>query len=178
MAQQTKMTNFKKVQEFNTLFDVERLNKHNPNVFTEKKDLVEFRMSLIREEMRELEEAVKDGDYTETRDALADILYVVYGMQDCLGIDGDDDFRLVHDSNMSKACENETDAVETVASYKTKYVNNDKKYDSPYYYYVEGSDKWVIKNKSTGKVLKSLKYKPVDLTDLSYGVDNMNLNGK
>ena len=37
-------------------------------------------MKLIREEVEELEDAVKNHDLTETIDALSDILYVVYGM--------------------------------------------------------------------------------------------------
>ena len=157
-------TNYQKVHEFNTMNNVERLNKHNPNVFGENPALVKFRMDLIREEMKELEEAVAEGDYVETRDALADILYVVYGMQDCLGINGDEDFELVHDSNMSKACNDEEEAMKTVADYEEKYANGTSKYDSPYYYYSEEANKWVIKNKNTGKVLKSINYKPVDLS--------------
>ena len=44
-------------------------------------------MDLIREEVQELEEAVKQKDYKETMDALGDIVYVCYGMATSMGID-------------------------------------------------------------------------------------------
>ena len=53
---------------------------------------MDLRMGLIREEMKELEEAVSNRDRKETIDALTDILYVVYGMGDCVGINLDKSF--------------------------------------------------------------------------------------
>ena len=47
----------------------------------------------IKEEIEELNDAIKVNDVKETRDALGDILYVVYGMADILGIDIDYIFR-------------------------------------------------------------------------------------
>ena len=59
----------------------------------------------------------------ETIDALADILYVVYGAGASFGIDLDKAFDIVHRSNMSKLCQTEEDAIETVRIYKEKYDN-------------------------------------------------------
>jgi predicted HAD superfamily Cof-like phosphohydrolase len=160
-------TNYQKVKEFNECADVDRYNSLSSdetpekNVFTEKKDLLKLRMDLIREEMRELEEAVEQKNIVEVRDALADILYVVYGMQDTLGIDGDNDYSIVHNSNMSKFCISEEEATKTVHSYQERYNKGEVPYDSPYTHFLKNQNKWVVKNRSTGKVLKSINYTQV-----------------
>jgi hypothetical protein len=81
---------------------------------------------------------------------------------------------------MSKLCKTEDEAKETVAFYQTKYEmykNHYQEfcdkfgpesfeaktiyspYDSPYYY--KSGDYYLVKNKSTGKALKSINYTPV-----------------
>ncbi len=60
-------------------------------------------MSLIREEVYELEKAAKEKDLVEVIDALGDILYVTYGMGVALGIDLDKAFSLIHFSNTPKS---------------------------------------------------------------------------
>lgn len=154
-------TNFEKVCEFNRCAEVDRCHLTSVSVFTEKRDLIKQRMDLIREEVRELECAVSENDMVEVRDALADILYVVYGMQDAMGIDGDSDFNVVHQSNMSKFCNTLEEANATVSSYQEKYAKSQSPYDSPYHHYLENEGKWVVKNKSTNKVLKSINYNKV-----------------
>jgi len=163
MDTQTDMsrTNFGKVCEFNRCAEVDRCQLTSASVFTEKRDLIKQRMELIREEVRELECAVSENDMVEVRDALADILYVVYGMQDAMGIDGDSDFDVVHESNMSKFCNTLEEANATVSSYQEKYEKSQSPYDSPYHHYLENEGKWVVKNKSTGKILKSINYNKV-----------------
>lgn len=112
------VTNFENVSIFNAVFKCKRLRKIDPDIFDNNPKLVAFRMALIREEVAELEEAVKTKDMVETIDALADILYVVYGMADALGIDADKAFKIVHRSNMSKACVTQQEAEDTVMLYK------------------------------------------------------------
>ena len=275
-------TNFQKVQEFNRAFDMvpkEPMNYDDtdaflhirPSLFTDEPKTIKLRLDLIDEEIKELNQAIKNEDFLETRDALADILYVVYGMADVLGInidsyfsnhikigskitekltnfnyiknthDGnsfipdidtidilpmvqtainicykdlemycnyikiigvienasnynvnnnfeiianhiynilkwvysyaylsginaDADFAIVHDSNMSKLCDTEADAIITVGDYIEKYVAGTSPYDSPYYYELPELGKWIVKNKSSGKALKNIKYRKVDFT--------------
>ena len=156
-------TNFQKVAHFNQTFQAERHSSIPDDLFNSKADLIKFRLSLITEEYKELVQACTDKDITEVRDALSDILYVVYGMQDALGIDGDGDFDKVHNSNMSKVCVSEAEAQETVENYKRKYKEGNSPYDSPYFIKVDET-RYLIKNESTGKVLKSINYKSVDLS--------------
>ena len=75
----------------------------------EKPERVKFRVELIKEELAELIDAVKDNNIKEIVDALSDILYVTYGMGAELGIDLDKSFDIVHDSNMTKFCKTEHD---------------------------------------------------------------------
>ena len=62
----------------------------------------DLRVDLIAEELEELELALSNKDIVEVADALTDLLYVVYGAGHAFGIDLDECFDEVHESNMSK----------------------------------------------------------------------------
>ena len=64
--------------------------------------IVQLRYDLIKEELDELNQAIKERDIKEVADALTDILYVTYGAGHAFGIDLDKCFNEVQDSNMSK----------------------------------------------------------------------------
>jgi predicted HAD superfamily Cof-like phosphohydrolase len=112
-------SNFLKVSNFNKVFGVDRYDTPQPNIFTKNPKLVELRLALITEEVNELIDAVKNHDFTEVVDALADILYVVYGAGDCFGVDLDEAYQIVHSSNMTKICKSEDEAIKTVEWYKS-----------------------------------------------------------
>ena len=79
-------------------FDQEVKNKAEfPN-----EKVVKLRVDLIKEELDELGQAIKDKDIKEVADALTDILYVTYGAGHAFGIDLDKCFEEVQQSNMSK----------------------------------------------------------------------------
>ena len=92
------MTNFDKVGIFMKTFGQDVKNK--PSLSTDK--INELRLSLIKEELDELKEAMKNKDLLEVADALTDILYVTYGAGHAFGIDLDKCFDEVQNSNMSK----------------------------------------------------------------------------
>jgi predicted HAD superfamily Cof-like phosphohydrolase len=285
-------TNFNKVQHFNRAFDMVSLKpetyiksykKSNNTIidpyyafrfelFTNSPKTILLRLHLITEEINKLDDAIKNNDIIETRNALANILYVVYGMADVLGVEidyifqqlcinnnmneylnnnsiisnftytsnkignnpiefldifnynelnkqdilnilqdniintynnierlslsfedieylfkdlsneiaillkwvysyckiagfnADYDFAIVHDSNMSKLCISEDEEITTFNDYTLKYKTGSSPYDTPLYYYLPILKKWIIKNKSTGKVLKNINYRKVDFT--------------
>ncbi|TFC86579.1 nucleotide pyrophosphohydrolase [Cryobacterium sp. TMT4-31] len=64
--------------------------------------LAQLRIALLEEEVGEFRVAAESGDLVGVADALADILYVVYGSALTYGIDLDAVVREVHRSNMSK----------------------------------------------------------------------------
>ena len=92
---------------------------------------------------------------------LYNLLCWTYMMTIFLGVNADEDFSIVHDSNMSKLCDSEQDASDTVNDYELKYKAGKSPYDSPYYYYLPNLNKWIVKNLSSGKALKNIKYKKV-----------------
>lgn len=157
-------TNFEKVVDFNTQFGVLQSATLTPKPDIIKTDpkQVEFCLKLIREEMGELEQAVKDSNYVEMVDALADILYVVYGAGCRIGMDMDKAFALVHENNMSKLCSTEDEAIKTVQYYLDNKATLG--YDTPSYRLAPDGIHWVVYNESTKKILKSINWKPVDLT--------------
>ena len=89
------------------------------------------------------------------------LLKNTYLLATMYNIDADSDFAIIHESNMSKLCDTEQDAKDTVADYVMKYKNGKSPYDSPYYYELPKLKKWIVKNKSSGKALKNIKYKEV-----------------
>ena len=96
------MTNFEKVKMFMLTYGQEVKTKSE---FSDDKTN-KLRVDLIKEELNELTNAMKEKDLTEVADALTDILYVTYGAGHAFGIDLDKCFDEVQNSNMSKLDEN------------------------------------------------------------------------
>ena len=96
------MSNFNKVKTFMKIFGQEVKTK--PSFSTDK--INSLRYDLIEEELEELKIAMKNKDLLEVADALTDILYVTYGAGHAFGIDLDQCFDEVQNSNMSKLDEN------------------------------------------------------------------------
>jgi predicted HAD superfamily Cof-like phosphohydrolase len=96
------MSNFIKVGTFMKTFGQEVKTK--PSFSSDK--INKLRIDLIKEELEELQEAMKNNDLLEVADALTDILYVTYGAGHAFGIDLDKCFDEVQNSNMSKLGEN------------------------------------------------------------------------
>ena len=92
------MSNFNKVKIFMETFG--QAVKTKPSFSTDK--INSLRYDLIKEELEELKEAMENKDLLEVADALTDILYVTYGAGHAFGIDLDQCFDEVQNSNMSK----------------------------------------------------------------------------
>jgi hypothetical protein len=63
---------------------------------------------------------------------------------------------------MSKLCTSEAEAKLTVEKYEKDFQSGKSPYDSPFYYPLDNG-LYVVKNKSTGKALKSINYRQVKL---------------
>tara|TARA_B100000424_G_scaffold74107_1_gene55026 strand:+ start:135 stop:506 length:372 start_codon:yes stop_codon:yes gene_type:complete len=96
------MTNFEKVGIFMKTFGQEV--KSRSELSNEK--INNLRISLIEEELDELKQAISDNNIKEVADALTDILYVTYGAGHAFGINLDNCFDEVQESNMSKLDKN------------------------------------------------------------------------
>lgn len=116
----------------------------------------DLRVSLISEELKELQEAIEKNDIVEVADALCDIQYVLAGAVLEFGLG--EKFRQLFDevqrSNMSKACHSLEEAQATIEYYAAKGTE-------AYYKIVEG--KYLIYRKGDNKTLKNINYSPADL---------------
>ena len=92
------MSNFEDVKTFMETFG--QMVRTKPQFPDEK--TMQLRCDLIKEELNELEHAMKTKNLKEVADALTDILYVTYGAGYAYGIDLDKCFREVQRANMSK----------------------------------------------------------------------------
>lgn len=175
------------------------------------KDELDFRDNLIREEYRELQDAIVDNNRIEYLDAICDVVYVALGTCNAMGVKhnfySDDDYWAkplygsvsklndvlleyidkvdpssivsccydlayvggytldnfktaldrVHESNMSKFCNDVKTAERTKEFYSKQGINT----------YIEPKEKkFVVYREGDGKVLKSVDYYPVYLRDL------------
>ena len=155
-------SNFEDLQEFHRSFEHPCPDEVD-RTFFEKKSLVKLRMDLIREEVKELEDAVSNNDFVETIDALGDIIYVVQGMAVCMGVNLQRAFEIIHESNMSKLCRTEEEAKQTVAWYIENKLDI---YDSPTYKQSKDKKYYIVYNSSTGKILKNINYTAANFSNI------------
>ena len=92
------MSNFEDVKTFMETFG--QMVRTKPQFPDEK--TMQLRYDLIKEELNELEHAMKIKNLKEIADALTDILYVTYGAGYAYGINLDKCFKEVQRANMSK----------------------------------------------------------------------------
>jgi predicted HAD superfamily Cof-like phosphohydrolase len=64
-----------------------------------QRELLQFRVTFLKEELRELEEAKSADDFV---DALVDLCVVAIGTMDAFGVDARAAWRAVHGANMAK----------------------------------------------------------------------------
>tara|TARA_Y100001972_G_scaffold128707_1_gene191148 strand:+ start:4578 stop:5048 length:471 start_codon:yes stop_codon:yes gene_type:complete len=148
-----KIDSLNQVAEFHKTFHHPVLEK--PTIPDEKR--CELRVSLIAEELKELQEAIEDKDIVEIADALCDIQYVLSGavLEFGLGEKFVQLFDEVQRSNMSKACNSEEEAQATV-----EYYEKERKTAC---YYRKEDGKYLVFRKGDNKTLKSINYSPADL---------------
>ena len=147
-----KIDSLNQVAEFHRTFNAPILD--HPQI--PSKERCELRVSLLQEELNELQQAIADNDIVEIADALCDLQYVLSGavLEFGLGEKFVELFNEVQRSNMSKACSTQQEADETIEFYKAK--------DQDAYSEISG-DKINVHRKSDNKVLKNKYYSPADL---------------
>ena len=153
-----------KLDVLNQVADFHRTFKHplpvDPAI--PSKDRCQLRISLLKEELTELEDAIQAGDLVAVADAFCDLQYVLSGaiLEFGLGDKFKDLFDEVQRSNMSKSCATLEEAEQTQAHYKlTKGVES----------VVELSeDQYLVYRADDRKTLKSIHYSPADLATILF----------
>ena len=143
------------VQEFNETFG--KPNNYEPTIPSKKEWM--FVYDFIQEELAEYKEACEKGDIVEILDALCDITYVSLGNGVMLhGLKGKiwNAYQEVQASNMSKSCETQEEAEQTV-----KVRSEEKNHPC---HFEQVGDRFVVYRTSDNKVMKSINYFAPDLT--------------
>lgn len=141
------------VSQFHQLFGAPILD--TPQI--PSSDRSTLRISLLQEELNELQQAINDNDIVEVADALADLQYVLAGailefwLWDRFAAIVEE----VHRSNMSKACSSLSEAEATVTYYHQH--KNTQAHIVPQW------DQYLILRTEDNKVLKSINYSPAKL---------------
>jgi predicted HAD superfamily Cof-like phosphohydrolase len=143
------------VETFNKVMG--KKNNYTPNI-PEISDW-RFVYNFIIEELEEYKEACEKGDIVEVLDALCDIAYVslgngtmLHGLKDRIL----PAYAEVQASNMSKACNTEEDAINTVAL-RSKEQNKECHYEKV-------GNKYIVYRSYDRKVMKNIKYFRPDLS--------------
>jgi len=134
-----------KITDYNDNCNIEYFNTNNVSFIT-----------IIETINNDLKVNIEYSNIVNLRINLCKLLYYVNKMGCFIGINLDESFKIVHDSNMTKVCNNEQLAKDTV----NWYLDNDDRYKSPSYRKNEYG--YVVYNKDTGKILKSIHYVPAD----------------
>lgn len=139
----------------------------SPNTFFEILDnnnhfhtLVESVLNTIQSNLVTLHDATQTHDFDSVINSTFNIIYFTYNLGVLVRVNIDSGVDLVHQSNMSKLCTDRDEAQKTVEW----YIKNDTRYDTPVY--KENVNGFIIFNESSGKILKNINYKAVDLSSL------------
>lgn len=151
------------VKEFHETFNHPILE--TPSIPSNKR--CKLRTNLMQEELDEIKEAIEKNDIKEIADGLCDLMYVLAGSVLEFGLyeKFHELFSEVHRSNMSKACNNEQEAIDTVKFYLNR--------DNTIAEYKQKGEKWIVYRKSDNKLLKSINYSSANLEQI---LENGNQN--
>jgi len=126
-------------------------NNYTPNIPEEKEWM--FVYNFILEELEEYKHACETGNIVEVLDALCDITYVATGngvMLHGLKDKFENAYAEVQASNMSKACNTEEEAIETVK------VRSEQQCEPCHYEKV--GDYYIVYRSRDRKVMKNINY--------------------
>jgi predicted HAD superfamily Cof-like phosphohydrolase len=147
------------VAEFHKTF------KHpiQPDPVIPEENRCKLRVALLAEELKEMEVAILEKDLVGVADALCDLQYVLSGAILEFGLGGKfkELFDEVQRSNMSKACNSEEEAEQTVQYYKQK--------DGTECHFKKEGNKWLVYRTADNKTIKSINYSPANLDKILIG---------
>lgn len=143
-------------------FNKHQLKSNIKEMYNEHKLEIKKNTQELIELSDKLKFHLSSEEYLHVIKILIELTFLTYKIGVTLNIDLDKSFNIVHDSNMSKLCKTETEAKNTV----TNYSNNDKRYDSPTYRKSDLGDYYIVYNKSTNKILKSINYTPANFDSM------------
>lgn len=137
-------------------------------------EIIKLCYKLIEEEADETLEAIRHYLLVQSKEnlmkllfELGDLIWVCHYMLYSIGVDPLEVEDAIYKANMSKVCKTEAEAKETVKAYRegTHPLKIGKKIDA---YYTMINGRYIIKDNSTDKILKSINTRKPELNiDLS-----------
>jgi predicted HAD superfamily Cof-like phosphohydrolase len=125
------------------------------DIFEMRRDDLEIETNNFKNIVTELvNDCTVSKKFDEVVMSLDNIIKTCYTISSLFQVDIDKCFNEVHRSNMTKVCISEEEAIETVEWYK----NNEKRYADPAYRKSINSKYWVVYDRETSKILKSIKF--------------------
>jgi len=156
---ETNISNFDLVYSYHNHNN--NINDYNNNItIPEFKESLDSLIKIISFINDELKLVTDDCNIDKIRINVCKLLYHVNMFGSIIGINLDKSFDIVHKSNMTKVCDSEQLAKDTV----NWYLNNDKRYKTPSY--KKNSFGYIVFNKDSGKILKSINYIPANFSSL------------
>lgn len=154
------------MSEFKRAINWDMICGNYPNGQDLNDDFTKLAFSLVAEEYEdELKPCYLDGDLVNVFDAIGDLFKVLSQLSYSLEVDPEEIFRVVNDSNYTKFCYNEDDAISSVKSYE-----NDERYHSVYYdvigdtYVIFGYKEGMVAGVDKPKVLKGIHYQEPNIS--------------
>lgn len=150
-----------------------RLAGNNRKFRTLDDPLVLAYIDYIYEEFDELKAGLLKGSRKEVLDALGDMLVVVGGAASAMGYCPESLLECINDSNFSKYCMTEEEAVMSVEGYNSMVRYKDVYYEQVgEYYIVRGYEAAAGEKVGKGKILKGVMYQDPELDDFMIEWDN------
>lgn len=153
------MSEFKRATEWDAMAGNIPTTQDLNDIFTQRS------IDLVKEEYEtELLPFYDEGNLIEVLDAIGDSFKVLSQLAYSLQVDPEELFKEVNDSNYSKFCYNEEDAIKSVEQY-----NSDERYHSVHYelinglYAIFGYKVGEDTATSKAKVLKGIHYRKPDI---------------
>jgi len=150
-----------------TNYQKTRFVSSNDYKFTNTNDIANF----LPDRLNQIKLSFEQKSFDLLKTSLINMLFTLYSFQlhnyihnellnkSLILIDLDTAFDLVHVSNMTKFCNSEKEAIDTVNTYASNY-----KYRNINYKRI--GNLFIVYDSDTGKTLKSINYVPVNLTNL------------
>jgi len=137
------------------------VSSFNGKIGNEKGDVsrIHDQIDMIQSELDELITAANEGDWTELRDGICDVLVTTYGLAHVSNIDADDDMKAVCKSNNSKFVKGKVEAEQ-----EAERLTLEK--GVPVEAVHRGDDMWALIARAealyipNGKLLKGSNYEP------------------
>jgi predicted HAD superfamily Cof-like phosphohydrolase len=127
-------------------------------------NLLTYTFKSIMNNFIKLENATNNENFNDVENYLVMILFETYKFGCIIRIDLNTAFKIVHESNMSKLCRNEKEAIESIEHYST--LDDFKNIKVDYRRSEVDPNYFVVYNKETGKILKSKYFKQPNFSTL------------